>query len=74
MTESERKVERCDFVELNAMEEAGNKASVVRAGKQAVLEQEVEADLDGSAGNGVEVQKGEGAACEKVELEWSEGA
>ncbi len=37
MTESERKVERCDFVELNAMEEAGNKASVVRAGKQAVF-------------------------------------
>ncbi len=56
------------------MEEAGNKASVVRAGKQAVLEQEVEADWGGSAGNGVEVQKGEGAACEKVELEWSEGA
>ncbi len=31
---SKVKVERCDFVELNAMEEAGKKASVVRAGGQ----------------------------------------
>lgn len=61
-------------MELYEVEEAGNKASAVRARKQEVLEQEGEANWGGSAGNGVEVQKGEGAACEKVELEWSEGA
>lgn len=61
-------------MELYEVGEAGNKASAVRARTQEVLEQEVEANWGGSAGNGVEVQKGEGAACEKVELEWSEGA
>lgn len=74
MAGSERKVEWADSVELCATEEAGNKASAARARKQAALEQEVEANWGGSAGNGVEVQKGEGAACEKVELEWLEGA